>query len=281
MQVIQHHRFGNLRTLVVRGEPWFYGKDLAVALAYKKPRNAVAEWVKEQHRCEYEALEALVEGGPVPGPPSGMQPHAIWVNEAGMFSLVLGSKLEAAKAFKGWVCEDVLPSLRRHGRYVCPCVEVRSERQLHNAVVKHLRRYHETVHVSPGLGEIQVTEKAGWVVADRRLECWEKGYRKGQPDLIIHQRSGNFSGLVLELKSPTGRGILSAEQQEWLDAMRLAGYRACVCDNLQEATELIDDFLRNARVCCRHCGNSFKSQKTLGRHLEKMHPPAGSSRESS
>jgi hypothetical protein len=119
------------------------------------------------------------------------------------------------------------------------------------------------------------------VVADRRLECWSKGYQKGQPDLILHQRSGNFSGLAIELKTPTGLGIVSAEQREWLDDMRLAGYRAEVCDDLQETIGLIDDFLRNARVCCRHCGNSLQSQKTLERHLEKMHPPAGSSRDSS
>jgi hypothetical protein len=210
-----------------------------------------------------------------------MQSHAVWVNEAGMYSLILGSKLEAAKAFKDWVCEDVLPSIRKHGHYICPRVEVHNEVQLHNEVVKHLRSHHKGVRVSPGLGEIQVSMNAGVVVADRRLECWSKGYQKGQPDLIIHQRSGNFSGLAIELKNPTGLGIVSAEQREWLDDMRLAGYRAEVCDDLQETIGLIEDFLRNARVCCRHCGNSFKTQKTLGRHLEKMHPPAGSSRESS
>jgi hypothetical protein len=198
-----------------------------------------------------------------------------------MYSLVLGSKLGAAKAFKDWVCEDVLPSIRKHGHYVCPRVEVHSERQLHDEVVKHLRSHHKGVRVSPGLGEIQVTANAGVVVADRRLECWSKGYQKGQPDLILHQRSGNFSGLAIELKSPTGCGIVSAEQQQWLDDMCLAGYQAAVCDDLHETIGLIDEFLRNARVCYRHCGNSFKTQKTLGRHLENMHPPAGSSRESS
>jgi prophage antirepressor-like protein len=275
MQVIQHHRFGKVHCLVVDGEPWFYGRDLAVALANKKPQKALADHVEEKHRCSHKALEALVEGCPKTGHPLGMQPHAVWVNEAGMFSLVLGSRLEAAKAFKDRVCEDVLPSIRRHGRYVYPRVEVSSERQLHDEVVKHLRSRHAGVRVSPGLGEIQVTANAGGVVvADRRLECWSKGYQKGQPDLIIHQRCGNFSGLAIELKSPTGRGIVSTEQECWLEDMRLAGYQAAVCDDLQETFGLIDDFLRNARVCCRHCGNSFKTQKNLERHLEKVHPNA-------
>jgi hypothetical protein len=188
MQVIQHHRFGNLRCLVVDGEPYFCAKDLAA---------------------------------------------------------------------------------------VCPQVEVYNERQLHDEVVKHLRSHHKGVRVTPGLGEIQVSVNAGGaVVADRRLEAWSKGYMKGQPDLIIHQRSGNFSGLAIELKSPTGRGVVSAEQQKWLDDMRLAGYRAAVCDDLQETIELIDEFLRKARVCCQHCGNSFKTRKNLERHSEKIHPNA-------
>jgi hypothetical protein len=123
-----------------------------------------------------------------------------------------------------------------------------------------------------------VTANAGGVVvADRRLECWSKGYQKGQPDLIIHQRSGNFSGLAIELKSPTGRGVVSPEQDQWLDDMRLAGYQAVVCDDLQKTIGLIDEFLRKARVCCRHCGSSFKTQKYLERHLKNMHPTADSS----
>jgi hypothetical protein len=141
-----------------------------------------------------------------------------------MYSLVLGSRLEAAEAFKDGVCEDVMLSIHRNRRCVCPQVEARNELQLHNEVVKHLRSHHNGVHVSPGLGEIQVTTKAGQVVVDRRLECCSKGCQEGQPDLIIHQRSGNFSGLALELKSPTGLGVVSAEQQRWLDDMRLVGY---------------------------------------------------------
>jgi prophage antirepressor-like protein len=197
MQVIEHRRFGSLRMLVVRGdEPWFCGEDLATTLEYKDPKKAIAYHVKETQRCNYKALQALLEGRGLAPLPSGMQPHTVWVNEAGAYSLVFGSKLEAAKAFKDWLCEEVLPSIRKHGQYVCPRVEVHNERQLHDEVVKHLRSHHKGVRISPGLGEIQVSMNAGVVVADRRLECWSKGYQKGQPDLILHQRSGNFSGLA-------------------------------------------------------------------------------------
>jgi hypothetical protein len=100
-------------------------------------------------------------------------------------------------------------------------VEVRSEVQLHNEVVKHLRSHHKGARVSPGLGEIHVITKAGKVVVDRGLECWGNGYQKGQPDLITHQRSGNFSGLVLKLKSPTIaiREIVNAKTIKWAQSL--------------------------------------------------------------
>jgi prophage antirepressor-like protein len=63
MQVIEHRRFGSLRTLVVRGEPWFYAKDLATTLEYKDIKKAIAYHVKERQRCNYKALQALLEGG--------------------------------------------------------------------------------------------------------------------------------------------------------------------------------------------------------------------------
>jgi prophage antirepressor-like protein len=155
MQVVPHSRFGNLRCIVVNGEPWFCAKDLAVALAYSDPRRSVAQHVKEKHKCTYKALHSPLEGEGVSPSPFGMQPHAVWVNEAGRFSLVLASKLETAKAFKDWVCEDVLPSIRKHGRYVCPHAEVHNERELHDEVVKHLRSHQAGVRVSPGLGRFK------------------------------------------------------------------------------------------------------------------------------
>jgi prophage antirepressor-like protein len=156
MQVVPHSRFGNLHCIVVNGEPWFCAKDLAAALAYKKPRNAVADHVDEKHRCTYKALQQLLQKGPMAGPSLEMHPHPVFVSEAGMYPLVLGSKLEAAKAFKDWVCEDALPSIRKHGRYICPHVEVHNELQLHNAISEHLHKHHPGVRVSPGLGEYQV-----------------------------------------------------------------------------------------------------------------------------
>ncbi len=215
MEVISHKEFGNIRCIVVSGEPWFCGKDVAMALQYRKPCNAVAR-VKEKHRCAYEALRQVLAKVPVTGTLPEMHPHTVFVSEAGMYSLVLGSRLEAAEVFKDWVCEEVLPAIRKHGRYFHPTV--RNELELHTAVCHYARSRYPLVRISPGLGELQDT-------SDKRIVCYRKGYQGGQPDLIVHARSGQFSGLALELKTPKGDGVLRDNQREWLEALSRAGTR--------------------------------------------------------
>ena len=262
MEVIPH-KLGNLRTVIVEGIPWFCGKDVAAALAYTKSRNAIARHVNEKQKCVYQTLRECFEGGPVSGPSSDLQPHAVFINEAGVYSLVMGSRLPEAVAFKDWVCEEVLPTIRKYGTYTW-WKDVRNERQLHYELCDFARKAYPKVRISPGLGEMQDSR-------EKRIECWSKGYQKGQPDLIVHQRSGNFSGLVIELKSPRGTGIVSPEQQQWLDDMACAGYRVLLSSSLEESIRHLNAFMQNARVCCRHCGSSFASERTLQRHSEKYH----------
>ena len=267
VELVSHRDFGTIRVVHAgaAGEPWFCGKDAARILGYKCPRHAIARHVSENQRCTYEALRSTVEGGTDPFPPSEMQRQAVCVNEAGLYSLILRSDLPSAIAFKNWVCEEILPSLRRNGTFSCV-----NERDLHTAFCAYARERFPTVRISPGLGEMQDT-------SGRRLECWRKGYQKGQPDLIVHQRSGNFSGLAIELKTPQGTGVVSPHQTQWMDDLARAGYRTLISSSLDECVQQLTHFMSNARVCCEHCGSSFKTSKTLQTHVRRYHPLAGAS----
>ncbi len=261
MNLVSHTDFGTIRIVNdVAGEPWFCGKDVARALGYKWPRHAISRHVSEHQRCTYTVLQTRIEEGGRSIPPSDVQPHAVFVNEAGLYSLIMRSDLPSAVAFKNWVCEDVLPSLRRTGTYSCV-----NERDLHTALCAYARNRFPNVRISPGLGEMQTT-------SERRLERWRKGYQRGQPDLIVHQRSGNFSGLVIELKTPQGTGVVSPDQRRWLEDMARAGYRTLISNNLDECVQQLNKFMINARVCCGCCGSSFKNSQTLRAHTHKYHP---------
>lgn len=99
--------FGEIRTLNIGGEPWFVGKDIAVALGYSAPRNAIQAHVDNEDKTT-----ALIQ---CTG--SEYKSNAVIINESGLYSLILSSKLTSAKKFKRWVTSEVLPSLRKHGAY--------------------------------------------------------------------------------------------------------------------------------------------------------------------
>lgn len=95
-----------VRTLTIGNEPYFVGRDVAEILGYAKARNAIAAHVDEEDKKD----------APIQGTLGGVQDMTV-INESGLYSLILGSKLPKAKKFKRWVTSEVLPAIRRHGMY--------------------------------------------------------------------------------------------------------------------------------------------------------------------
>ena len=107
IQIFENKEFGAIRTMSdQQGNPLFCGKDVAEALGYKKPENALAQHVEKRN--------TLKQGTPTT---SGIQMMA-FINESGLYALILGSKLESARRFKHWVTSEVLPSIRKQGGYM-------------------------------------------------------------------------------------------------------------------------------------------------------------------
>lgn len=95
-----------VRSLLLNNEPWFVGKDVAEALGYSKARNAIATHIDSEDKKD----------APIQGTLGGVQEMTV-INESGLYSLVLSSKLPSAKKFKRWVTSEVLPALRKTGQY--------------------------------------------------------------------------------------------------------------------------------------------------------------------
>ena len=107
IQIFQNVEFGAIRTMSnEQGEPLFCGKDVAVALGYKLPRKAVLDHVATEDVLKWNT------------PTNGGIQQLLYVNESGLYSLILSSKLESAKRFKHWVTSEVLPSIRKQGGYM-------------------------------------------------------------------------------------------------------------------------------------------------------------------
>lgn len=106
IQIFNSPEFGEIRTVIIDGEPWFVGRDVANALGYVKPEGAIRNNVdKDDTRIEgvIDSMKRLQ--------------NTLVVNESGLYSLIFGSKLESAKKFKKWVTSEVLPSIRKNGSY--------------------------------------------------------------------------------------------------------------------------------------------------------------------
>lgn len=105
LKIFKNSEFGEIRTVEIDGEPWFVGKDVAEILGYANPSKALSDHVDEEDKLNNESLSSLGQRGG-------------WlINESGLYSLILSSKLSTAKKFKRWVTSEVLPAIRRTGAY--------------------------------------------------------------------------------------------------------------------------------------------------------------------
>ena len=187
-----------------------YCRQSKIYSAYSKTRDALLRHVDSEDKQRIFAPHASVHKTWTVGPEAGIRPGGVkttpqgslrtFINESGFYSLVLPSKLEAAKKFKHWVTSQVLPSIRKYGQYKLydnpynKMIMIGNETDLHYKVVGMIRGFYPDTILVAGLWENQDTE-------DKRLDSYRKGYMKGQPDLIILNYHKDFLGLSIEFKS--------------------------------------------------------------------------------
>ena len=135
IQIFSKPEFGEIRTVVIDGEPWFVGRDVAIALGYAKPQNAVRDYVEQDDTLKQGIIDSLKR-----------EQQTVVINESGLYSLIFGSKLESAKKFKKWVTSEVLPSIRKTGSYSEPKPKSPMELlQLHYEAIKEVNTKVETL----------------------------------------------------------------------------------------------------------------------------------------
>ena len=107
LQIFSSPEFGEVRTKVdEKGEPWFCAKDVCDALGYKRSRDAIEQHVEEDEAVKHRLIDSL-----------GRKQLTTFINESGLYSLIMSSKLENAKRFRHWVTSEVLPAIRKRGAY--------------------------------------------------------------------------------------------------------------------------------------------------------------------
>ena len=105
IKIFNSDEFGSVRTIIIDGEPWFAGKDVAASLGYKDTSDALKKHVADEDKL----TRCFTD--------SGQNRQMYVINESGLYSLIFGSKLESAQKFKHWVTSEILPSIRKNGIY--------------------------------------------------------------------------------------------------------------------------------------------------------------------
>lgn len=209
LMIFQSPEFGKIRTVEVDGEPWLVGKDVARALGYAKPENAIATHVDDEDKTS-----TLIQGSG-----SNYKSKATIINESGLYSLVLSSKLPGAKKFRRWVTGEVLPSIRKTGGYALPqdypsalralaaaeeqrlALAAENERQKQQlADFEPIRQYVDTILESKGA--LAITQiAADYDISARRL------------NQILHDEGvqRNVNGQWILYRKHMGKGLTSSK----------------------------------------------------------------------
>ena len=245
---------------------WFRAKTVANILKYTNTRKAIRDHVDLEDKI---TLNGLKFWGNDSFPLKNN--HVIYINESGLYSLILRSDMDKAKEFKRWVTKEVLPSIRKNGRYEYNhkpfkmlTFNINTEYDLHKKVVNFIRNNYPKAILIPSLGENQIT-------VNMRLKSYNMGYQKGACDLFIGNMHLNYSGFAIEFKTPTGHGKLSKEQEMMLQEYENNNYKTLVSNDYDEIIKEIILYFLGVRIKCKHCSRKFKSTETLSNHCNYVH----------
>jgi prophage antirepressor-like protein len=249
---------------------WFKGFDVANILGYVRERDAIRQHVDDDdkrkrgdvsNRGDLERFEKN-------------ETNQIMINESGMYSLVLRSKLESAKAFKRWITSEVLPSIRKTGRFKVDLnkavkqnlvFKIENEFQLHTKVVDFIKNFYSNTLMTVCNPELSNNS------VDKRIKCAQLGYVPGTFDLIINNLHKSFNGFAIEFKSPNGKGVISDKQSEMKTQYEANNFKTLISNSYDQIITEIIEYMRNTRLKCSHCSSKFKSSKTLKNHCKYFH----------
>lgn len=258
LQIFKNAEFGSIRTLQINGEPYFVGRDVAEILGYSNSRKALADHVDEEDKGVTKC-DTL----------GGTQEMTV-INESGLYSLILSSKLPTARRFKRWVTSEVLPTIRRHGVYAVDEVlanpdmlieallQLKAEREINQALketvavqnqqiveMKPKASYYDVVLNCKDLVAISVIAKDyGWSANRMNQYLHQKGvqYKQGNKIWLLYQKYAEMGYTNTKTHSYPGndRTMHTAVHTYWTQQGRLFIYELLKSDGILPTMEQED-----------------------------------------
>lgn len=214
LQIFSSPEFGQVRTVLINDEPWFVGKDVAEALGYSNTKDAIAKHVDDDDKKmgSQNATPSIKDS-------LGRDQYPVFINESGLYSLVLSSKLPTAKKFKRWVTSEILPTIRKTGSYSVKqkvqaeqdkAKEMRAEAMLKNADSRRAKLLLEIAAAShiDGYKEMIMTKTANMLAGEPFLPMPKSGRERHSLGWFCEQIGkpktwANQLGKILKIKGIT------------------------------------------------------------------------------
>lgn len=212
LRVFDNAQFGQVRTINKDGEPWFVGKDVAEALGYSNPRKALYDHVDIEDKTDGVTIRDSI----------GRPQNPVIINESGLYSLVMSSKLPNARQFKRWVTSEVLPSIRKNGGYIDGQETMTDDELLANALMVAQRKIEardkqievqekqiEAMHPKALFADAVSASKTSILIGDLAKLLKQNGVDIGQKRLFQWLRENKYliSQKGASYNSPTQRSM--------------------------------------------------------------------------
>ena len=257
LQIFNNAEFGSIRTLMLNDEPYFVGKDVAEILGYTNPQKAIRDHIDEEDKTVNESFTVNGTMG-------------ILINESGLYSLILSSKMPNAKKFKRWVTSEVLPAIRKYGAYavdellndpdmlIVALKKLKAEREKTNALMatvavqnqqivemKPKASYYDVVLNCKDLVAISVIAKDyGWSASRMNQYLHDKGiqYKQGNKIWLLYQKYAEMGYTSTKTHSyPGSDGTMHTKVHTyWTQAGRLFIYGLLKADGILPTMEQED-----------------------------------------
>ena len=188
IQIFNNPQFGEVRAVTIDNEPWFVGKDVAEKLGYSNTRKAISDHVDSEDKTDGVTIRD----------PIGREQNPMFINESGLYSLVLSSKLPTAKAFRRWITSEVIPSIRKNGG---------------------------SIHGQDRMTDAELLSRA-LLVAQRQIESRDRQLEEMQPKALFADAvsASKSSILIGELAKLLRQNGVDMGQNRLFDWMRDNGY---------------------------------------------------------
>ena len=189
---------------------------------------------------------------------------ATFLNESGLYYLMMRSDKLEAKPFQKWIVQEVLPSIRKTGKYIVNDIvkanltfNIQTELDLHVQVINFIKVQFPQALLTIANGELQND------TYNKRIQSKLTGYTPGTFDIILNNLHKAFNGFAIELKSPKGTGVISENQLKMEINYKQNGLKTLISNDYNNIIYEIINYMSNTRIKCQYCEMKFKSSKTL------------------